>query len=100
MREQITQNKTSIDEVFRAQDAEMRQLQQVLTEIEAQARRAETTTTDCVREAATLLGTRLGERTEIMLDTAARHFGDVFDGVKAAVEGLDWKVQGHTNEIW
>ena len=83
MREQITQKKSSADDVFRAQDAEMRQFQQDLTEVEAQDRRAETTTADfekttadLVRETETLLQTRLDERTEIVLDTATKHFDD------------------------
>ena len=53
-----------------------------------------------MRETETTLKKRFDEPTEVVMETATRHVDDIFDEVKAAVEGLDWKVQGHTNEIW
>ena len=83
----------------------MRQLQETLTEVQAQARRSsavatdklqesESTLVDLVMESGTTLKQLLDARTALVLDTATRQFDDIFDDVKAAVEGLDWKVQG------
>ena len=53
-----------------------------------------------MRETRAALCRRLDDRTEVVLDTATQHFDNIFDEVKAAVESLDWKVQGHSKGIW
>ena len=58
------------------------------------------TMVDLVREAETTFKRLLDDRTQVVLQTASRHFDGMFDDVQAAIEGLDWKVPGHTNEIW
>ena len=63
LRAELAQSQTEVDGKLRAQDAELQQLQQGLTDLEAQARRAETTTNQ-----------RLEERTDVVLDTMTEHF--------------------------
>ena len=81
----------------------MRQLQEAMTEVQAQARRSaavtadkvqesESTPVDLLRETEATLKRVLDARTEVVLDTATGDFDDIFDDVNAAVEGLDWKV--------
>ena len=88
-RAKLTRSQIEVDDKLRAQDAELQQLQQGLKDLETQARRAATTTTQ-----------QLEQRTEVILDTMASHFDTVFDEVKAAVEPLDWRVSVQANEIW
>ena len=88
-RAELAQSQTEVDGKLRAQDAELQQLQQGLTDLEAQARRAEATMTQ-----------RFEQRTEVVLDTMTGHFDTVFDEVTAAVETLSWQVRGQANEIW
>ena len=89
LRAELAQSQAAAEGTLRAQDAELKQLQQGLTDFDVQARRAEATT-----------GEQLELRTETVLDTMTEHFGTVFDEVKAAVESLDWKLQGHANQVW
>ena len=51
LRDDLVQNKASADDTFREQNAEMRQQQQISTEVETQARRATATMTDLVQDA-------------------------------------------------
>ena len=87
--EQLTRSQAEVDGKLRAQDAMLQHLQQGLTDLEAQARRAATTTAQ-----------QLERRTEVVLDTMTGHFDTVFDEVKAAVESLDWEGSGQAKEIW
>jgi chromosome segregation ATPase len=88
LRAELAQSQSEVDSKLRAQDAELQKLQQRLKDLEAQARRAETTTNQ-----------RLEERTDVVLDTMTEHFDVVFEEVKAAVETLSWKVANPANEV-
>ena len=81
LRAELAQSQSEVDGKLRAQVAELQQHQQGLADLEAQARRAETTTNQ-----------RLEERTDVVLDTMTEHFDVVFEEVKAAVEILSWKL--------
>ena len=85
----LAQSQAAVEGTLRAQDAELKQLQQGLIDLEAQARRAEAAT-----------GEQLELRTETVVDTMTEHYDAVFDEVKTAVEALDWKLQGHANQVW
>ena len=87
LRTELAQSQAEVDGKLRAQDSELQQLQQGLRDLEAQARRAETTTNQ-----------RLEERTDVVLDTMTEHFDVVFEELKAAVETLSWKVASQANE--
>jgi len=89
LRAELAQSQGRVDDKLRAQNAELQQLQQGLTDLEAHTRSTTTTTNQ-----------RLEERTEVVLDTMTEHFDVVFEGVKTAVETLDWRVTGQANEIW
>ena len=70
LREELAQSQAAVEGTLRAQDAELKQLQQGLTDLEAQARRAEAAT-----------GGQIELRTETVLDTMTEHFDAVFDEV-------------------
>ena len=86
---ELAQSQAEVDGKLRAQDAELQQLQQGLTDLEVQGRRTETTTTQ-----------RLEQRTEVVLDTMTERFNNAFDEVKPVVEALDYTVRGRANQIW
>ena len=66
------QSQAAVDGKLLVQDAELQQLRPGLTDLSAQARRAETPTTQ-----------QLEHRTKIVLDAMTEHFDIVFDDVKA-----------------
>ena len=89
LREELSQSQAATEQKLRAQDAELQQLQQGLTDLDASARRAEAKTTE-----------QLEHRITVVLDRMTERFDTVFDEVKTAVESLDWKVQHQAGQVW